>query len=126
MMMPPSPESFARFLLYLDALARTLAIAFLGTLLAAVLAFPLGFLAARNVVSNWVARFTTRRFLDTIRSVDTLIWALIWISAVHAATERPCCGSGSCPTALTEFRRAADRWCCAAVRTGAIGGTRAG
>ncbi len=82
MMMPPSPESFARFRLYLDALAQTLAIAFLGTLLAAVLAFPLGFLAARNVFPNWLARFMTRRFLDTIRSVDTLIWALIWINVV--------------------------------------------
>ncbi len=32
------------------ALAETLAIAFLGTLLAAILALPFGFLAARNVV----------------------------------------------------------------------------
>ncbi|MHB2169567.1 phosphonate ABC transporter, permease protein PhnE [Alsobacter sp. R-9] len=82
MMMPPAPESWARFLVYLHSLAQTLAIAFLGTLLAAILAFPLGFLAARNVVPLWLARFVTRRSLDTVRSVDTLIWALVWINVV--------------------------------------------
>ena len=59
-----------------------MAIAFLGTLIAAVLAFPLGFLAAKNIVANRVLHFLARRSLDTVRSVDTLIWALIWIDVV--------------------------------------------
>ena len=68
--------------LYLDALGQTLSIAFMGTLLAAVLALPFGFLAARNVVANRFVHVLARRSLDTVRSIDTLIWALIWINVV--------------------------------------------
>lgn len=68
--------------IYLVSLFQTLAIAFLGSLVAAILAFPFGFLAARNVLPNIFAHFAVRRFLDTVRSVDTLIWALIWINVV--------------------------------------------
>lgn len=81
-MLPPNPETWARTVLYLGSLAETLGIAFLGTLLAAILAFPFGFLAARNVMPNWLIHILTRRFFDTIRAVDTLIWALIWINVV--------------------------------------------
>ncbi len=80
LMVPPSPGT--HFWLYLDALGQTLSIAFFGTVLAAVLALPLGFLAAHNVVANRLVHFLTRRSLDTIRSIDTLIWALIWINVV--------------------------------------------
>ena len=82
LMLPPSPGSMAHFWVYLDALWQTLAIAFLGTTAAAVFALPLGFLAASNVIANRVLHFLARRSLDTIRSVDTLIWALIWINVV--------------------------------------------
>ena len=68
--------------LYLKGLAETLAIALLGTMLAAVFAFPLAFIAAKNVVAQRIVHFLSRRFLDTIRGVDTLIWALIWINVV--------------------------------------------
>ena len=82
LMLPPNPESWARVLLYLGALGQTLAIAFLGTLLGAIFGCPFGFLAARNVVANRMIHFFSRRSLDTVRSVDTLIWALIWINVV--------------------------------------------
>jgi len=82
LMLPPSPGSMAHCWVYLDALGETLAIAFLGTALASVFALPLGFTAARNVVANGVLHFLARRSLDTVRSVDTLIWALIWINVV--------------------------------------------
>ena len=80
LMVPPSPGS--QLWALLNALAETVAIAFLGTLLAAILSFPLGFLAARNTMANVVVRFLARRFSDSIRGVDTLIWALIWINVV--------------------------------------------
>jgi phosphonate transport system permease protein len=80
LMIPPSPGNQLAALL--KALAETVAIAFLGTFLAAIIAFPLGFMAARNTMANAVIRFLTRRFSDTIRGVDTLIWALIWINVV--------------------------------------------
>jgi phosphonate transport system permease protein len=82
LMLPPDPESWARVLLYLGALGQTLAIAFLGTMLGAALGFPFGLLAARNVVANRLIQLLTRRSLDTVRSVDILIWALIWINVV--------------------------------------------
>ena len=82
LMLPPSPGSWRYFVIYSGALAQTLAIALLGTLVAAVLAFPLGFLAAKNVVANRVLHFLARRSLDTVRSIDTLIWALIWVNVV--------------------------------------------
>jgi len=81
-MFPPSPGSAAHFWTYLEALGETLAIAFVGTTVASVFAFPLGFLAARNVVAGRILHFMSRRVLDTVRSVDTLIWALIWINVV--------------------------------------------
>jgi phosphonate ABC transporter, permease protein PhnE len=81
-MLPPSPGSYTTFLSYLDALAQTLAIAFLGTLTAAILAFPFGFLAAKNVIPNVFLHFSLRRGLDVVRGVDVLIWALIWINVV--------------------------------------------
>jgi phosphonate transport system permease protein len=82
LMLPPSPGSWTRFWLYTSALSQTVAIALLGTLLAAVLAFPIGFIAAGNIVTNRVLHFLARRSLDTVRSVDTLIWALIWVNVV--------------------------------------------
>ena len=58
------------------------AISFLGTLGASILAVPVALLAANNVTTQRVLRFLSRRSLDTIRSVDILIWALIWINVV--------------------------------------------
>lgn len=80
LMIPPSPGPHIAS--FLKALAETVAIAFLGTLLAAILAFPLGFLAAKNVTTNRIVQLMTRRFSDSLRGVDTLIWALIWINVV--------------------------------------------
>jgi phosphonate transport system permease protein len=81
-MLPPSYGTEAKLWVYLKALGETLAIALLGTLLGAMLAFPFGILAARNVLPVWIGRFLLRRSFDTIRGVDALIWALIWINVV--------------------------------------------
>lgn len=82
LMLPPDPGSFARAIIFVKALFETIAIAFLGTVLAAILALPFGFIAARNVVANRVVHFLARRSLDTVRGVDALIWALIWVNVV--------------------------------------------
>ena len=79
-MWPPSPGT--QLPVFLHALAETLAIALIGTLTGAVLAFPLGLLAAKNVIPNVFAHFAVRRVLDTVRGVDVLIWALIFINVV--------------------------------------------
>ncbi len=82
LMLPPEYGTTSRLMLWGHALLETLAIAFLGTLMAAIIAFPIGFLVARNVMPSWIFRFTLRRGLDGLRGVDTLIWALIWINVV--------------------------------------------
>jgi phosphonate transport system permease protein len=79
LMLPPDPGSSLP--LYLKALGETLSIALLGTTLAAIAALPVSLFAARNIVPE-IMRFPVRRFLDTIRGVDTLIWALVWINVV--------------------------------------------
>ena len=80
MMLPPDPGSSLP--LYLTAMGETLSIALLGTTLAALFALPVSLLAARNIVPSGIVRFPVRRFLDSIRGVDTLIWALVWINVV--------------------------------------------
>jgi phosphonate transport system permease protein len=76
----PSPGGALEDLL--RGLAETLAMAFLGTLLAAALALPLGLPGAGNVLRNALLRFTLRRSYDGLRAVDSLVWALIFVSAV--------------------------------------------
>jgi phosphonate transport system permease protein len=80
MMLPPDPGSSLP--IYLRALGETLSIALLGTTIAAVFALPVSLLAARNIIPSNLLRFPVRRVLDSIRGVDTLIWALVWINVV--------------------------------------------
>lgn len=82
LMMPPSAGSWNKFYIYCHALGETIAIALLGTVFAALIAVPLGLLAARNILPVWALRFLTRRFSDVMRGVDQLIWALIWVGVV--------------------------------------------
>jgi phosphonate transport system permease protein len=82
LMLPPNPGDWAHVRLYAMSLVETVAISFLGTLGASILAVPLALLAANNVTTQRVLLFLSRRSLDTIRSIDTLIWALIWINVV--------------------------------------------
>lgn len=80
LMIPPDPG--ASLPAYLAAMGETLSIALLGTTLAALFALPASLLAARNIVPSNLFRFPVRRCLDSIRGVDTLIWALVWINVV--------------------------------------------
>jgi len=59
-------------------LLQTIVMAFVGTLFAAVLAFPLAFFAARNITRSKSANWLMKRFFDFLRSVDMLIWALFF------------------------------------------------
>ena len=61
--------------------AKTVEIALLGTAVSAVIALPLGFLSARNTAP--AAVFTpARAALNVFRSVDTLVYALVFVAAV--------------------------------------------
>jgi phosphonate transport system permease protein len=59
----------------------TIEIALLGTVLAAALAVPLGFLSARNVAPPAVY-YAVRAALNFFRSIDTLVYALLFVAAV--------------------------------------------
>lgn len=62
-------------------LMQTIIMAFVGTLLATLVSFPLAFIAARNIMPNFFANQITKRFFDFLRSVDMLIWALFFTRA---------------------------------------------
>lgn len=79
-MLPPGGFDELDQLLY--AVLQTLAMALAGSVIANVIAVPIGFLAARNVVRSALLHFVLRRMLDVIRGIDVLIWALIFISVV--------------------------------------------
>jgi phosphonate transport system permease protein len=80
LMVPPSPGEL--WLDILQGLAESLAMAFLGTFVAALVAVPLGFLGAGNVVTAVLLRFSIRRLFDGFRGIDQLIWALAYARAV--------------------------------------------
>lgn len=65
----------------LTGLGETLSMAFLGTVLGAIIAFPLSFLGAKNLNRIPFLRFGLRRGFDVIRAFETLILALIFIRA---------------------------------------------
>ncbi|MCV3207502.1 phosphonate ABC transporter, permease protein PhnE [Mesorhizobium sp. YC-39] len=62
-------------------LLQTIVMAFLGTLLGGIVAFPLAFFAARNITPSGLLSQILKRFFDFMRSVDMLIWALFFTRA---------------------------------------------
>ena len=59
-------------------LLQTIVMAFVGTVFASIVAFPLAFVAARNITPSRLANQGFKRFFDFLRSVDMLIWALFF------------------------------------------------
>lgn len=81
-MFPPHLwETWAEWLEVFTALGETVAMAFLGTVLGLIIAFPLSFLGAKNINRIFWLRQTTRRGYDIIRAFEILILALIFIRA---------------------------------------------
>ena len=76
------PTGFDQLPMFLRVMGETLAMAFLGTVLGAVVAFPLAFLASKNMMPFRPLQFGTRRFADLLRAFDYLIWALIFVRAI--------------------------------------------
>ncbi|MFN4159664.1 MAG: phosphonate ABC transporter, permease protein PhnE [Gemmobacter sp.] len=80
LMLPPQTGGMAQT--YALAIAETVAMAFLGTLAASILAVPLGFMGARNTMPLGPLRFAVRRVFDVVRGVDSLIWAILFVSII--------------------------------------------
>lgn len=77
-MLPPDVRVLPAALL---GALKTVEIALLGTAVAAVLALPLGVISARNVAAPPLF-YPARVVLNFFRSVDTLVYALIFVAAV--------------------------------------------
>ena len=69
-------------------LLQTVAIAILGTLFGGILAIPFSFLGSDNIMPKWLA-FIFRAFILLIRTIPSLIWALVWIRVTGPG---PFCG----------------------------------
>ena len=80
LMVPPTDNGQA--MAYVQAMGETLGMAFFGTVIAALIALPLGFLGASTVVTNPLLHFVIRRVFDMFRATPSLIWALIFIGVV--------------------------------------------
>ncbi len=78
-MFPPDISSLGRFLL---KAVESLQMAIVGSSLGALIAFPLSFLAARNVMPNKVVYHTVRAIFDTLRGINEIVWGLIFVSMV--------------------------------------------
>ena len=75
--------SEAAFLMGLGgAIWTTLKIATLGSLLAAALGAPLGFLSARNMHAPVGVAWLARRILDVCRSIHTLVFGLLIVGII--------------------------------------------
>ena len=60
---------------------ETIQIAVVGTAVAALLALPMGFAAARNAAPAWLF-YWARGLLNVFRAMDTLVYALFFVAAV--------------------------------------------
>lgn len=61
---------------------ETVAIATVGTTVAALLAFPLSVLVAHNISPSPVIAYPIRWLVNTCRAIDTIIFALLFVAAV--------------------------------------------
>jgi phosphonate transport system permease protein len=76
---PPATDELPVLLL---RAAETVAMAAIGTTVAAVLALPICVLAARNVTPSMALYYPTRWFLNALRGIDSFVFALLFVAAV--------------------------------------------
>ena len=72
------PPDMSLFSVSLKAVAETLQIAYMGTLLGLALSLPFGILGARNLFSKRVT-IPVRVFLGAIRTMPSLLWAVVFV-----------------------------------------------
>ncbi len=76
------PPDLSNLGLYLLKAGETLQMAIMGSTIGAIIAFPLSFLAARNVTPNKFIYHTVRSIFDTFRGINEIVWGLIFVSMV--------------------------------------------
>jgi len=75
------PPDFTDWPIYLEEMIVTVQIALWGTVLAVVCAVPLGILSSENIVPWWVCQ-PIRRLMDAARSINEMIFAMLFVVAV--------------------------------------------
>jgi phosphonate transport system permease protein len=75
------PPDFSDWSYYLDETIDTLSMGIWGTFLAAIAAVPLSVLASNNICPFWIVQ-PIRRFLDAMRAINEIVFALIFVVAV--------------------------------------------
>ncbi len=78
-MFPPDVSNLGRFI---SKALETLQMAIVGSTIGALVAFPLSFLAARNVTPNKFVYHTVRTIFDIFRGINEIVWGLIFVSMV--------------------------------------------
>ncbi len=78
-MFPPDISNLGTLL---SKAVETLQMAIVGSGIGAVLAFPLSFLAARNIMKNKFIYHSVRSMFDTFRGINEIVWGLIFVSMV--------------------------------------------
>ncbi|UWQ43418.1 phosphonate ABC transporter, permease protein PhnE [Leisingera aquaemixtae] len=76
-MMPPDPSNLPSIL---EAIWQTVNIATLATMIAVVVSLPVAYIAAQNTTPNRAALWVGRFILVSSRSVNTIIWALLFVA----------------------------------------------
>lgn len=76
------PPDLAHLALLTDATVETVQIAVWGTLIAIILSIPFALLGARNTTPHVVVFHLIRLLLNALRSINELVFALIFVAAV--------------------------------------------
>lgn len=80
------PEPSEELLLSIEKMIETIFLGMMATFFGIILAVPVSFLAARNLMSSsWITLtiyYLVRAVLNIVRSIEPLIWAVIFVAVV--------------------------------------------
>ena len=76
------PPDLSNLGFYILKAGETLQMAIMGSTIGALIAFPLSFLAARNIMPNKFIYHSIRFVFDTFRGINEIVWGLIFVSMV--------------------------------------------
>jgi phosphonate transport system permease protein len=80
------PPDFHEWRAYLKEMIVTVQIALWGTVLAIVCSIPLGILCSENITPWWIHQ-PLRRVMDAFRSINEMVFAMLFVVAVAEAVE---------------------------------------
>lgn len=76
---PPDVGFFPRLI---DPFMETVNIAIIGTVVGGIISIPIAVLAARNLTTGKVVWFADRNFMNILRTLPDLFWAMLFATAV--------------------------------------------